>query len=168
MRLRIAFVMVAALAAGFAVCADDNKDKKPHKCPLESIMCPFHGDCEGECRKLCDKGGEALVAMHVKVAAAVKAETKKDANAHVAGTCRAAGCKECASLNEKVFGPALKARISKRMGEMNKEVKHTVKDAAGKEHEVECTFLTGKLCDACVDEMSKTCLDTMAKTAENK
>lgn len=168
MRLLMAFVMVAALGAGLALHADDNKSKK-HKCPLETIMCPFHGDCEGECRNLCDKGGEALVAVHAKVAASLKVQTKKDASAHVAGTCKVADCKECATLNDKVFGPVIKERISKRMGEMGgKEVKHTVKNASGQDSEVACTFLTGKLCDACVDEMTKSCLDKLAQTADKK
>ena len=43
MRLTMAFVFVAALAAGIALHAED---KKSHKCPLEKIMCPFKGDCE--------------------------------------------------------------------------------------------------------------------------
>ena len=162
MRLTMAIVVVAALAAGLALRAEDKK--KEHKCPLETIMCPFKGDCEGECRKLCDRGGEALVAVHQKMAVSLKATTKKDASAHIAGTCKEADCKDCASLNDKVFGPVIKAHINTRMAAMGgKAVKHSVKDSSGKTSEMTCTFLTGKLCSACVDEMTNECL---AKVAE--
>lgn len=169
MRLKTFAVLAAVLAAGLFAGADDAK-KKSHKCPLEKIMCPFSGDCEGQCRTLCDKGGEGLAAVHASVAAAVKAATKKDADAHVAGTCRTADCADCGKLNARVFGPAVKARVSARFGEMGKSVKHTVKDANGRESQVECTFLTGKLCDECVKIMSKDALEKLEelRRAETK
>lgn len=160
MRFTMFAVLAAALAAGLLAGADDAK-KNSHKCPLEKIMCPFSGDCEGQCRTLCDKGGEGLAALHASVAAAVKSATRKDADAHVAGTCKAADCAECGKLNARVFGPAVKARVSARFGEMGKSVKHTVKDAGGRESQVECTFLTGKLCDECVKIMAKDALERL-------
>jgi hypothetical protein len=162
MRLTMAVVMAAALAAGVLVSADDHK-KQGHKCPLEKIMCPLAGDCEGQCRAICDRGGEGLAAVHANVAASVKASTKKDASACVAGTCKAEGCKDCAQLNEKVFGPAVKDRVNARFGEMSKTVEHTVKDASGKETKVKCTFLTGKLCPECVNIMTKAALASLAE-----
>ena len=126
-------------------------------------MCPFKGDCCGECRSICDKGGEGLAAVHANVAASVKAATKKDASACIAGTCKVEDCKECAKLNEKVFGPAVKDRVNARFAEMSKTVKHTVKDANGKETEVKCTFLTGKLCPECVNIMTKAALASLAE-----
>jgi len=162
MRLSMAVVMAAALAAGVLVSADDSK-KKEHKCALEKIMCPFAGCCEGQCRTICDKGGEGLAAVHANVAANVKATTKKDASVCIAGTCKVEECKDCAKLNEKVFGPVVKERVNARFGEMSKTVKHTVKDANGKESEVKCTFLTGKLCAECVNIMTKAAIVKLAE-----
>lgn len=162
MRLTMAVVIAAALAAGVLVNADDSR-KNEHKCPLEKIMCPFTGDCEGQCRTICDRGGEGLAAVHANVAANVKATTKKDASACVAGTCKAEGCKDCAKLNEKVFGPVVKERINARFAEMARTVKHTVKDANGRESEIKCTFLTGKLCPECVNIMTRAAIEKLAQ-----
>lgn len=162
MRLKTFAVLAAVLAAALFAGADDAK-KKSHKCPLEKIMCPFTGDCEGQCRTLCDKGGEGLAAVRAAVAANVKSTTKKDASEHVSGACKTADCSECGKLNAKVFGPAVKARVSARFGEMGKSVRHTVKDANGRESQVECTFLTGKLCDECVKIMTRDALDKLAE-----
>lgn len=162
MRFKLFLAAALVLTAGLFVAADD-AGKKAHKCPLEEVMCPFTGDCEGQCRTICDRGGEGLAAVHANVAASIKTSTKKDASAHVAGTCKADGCKECETLNAKVFGPAVKSRVNARFAEMGKTVKHAVKDANGRESEVTCTFLTGKLCDECVRIMTKEALEKLAE-----
>lgn len=169
MKFKLAIAVAVALCTGLALRADDSR-KKAHKCPLEKIMCPFQGACEGQCRTICDKGGEGLAAVHAAVAADVKTNTKKDASACVAGTCKSEECKECAKLNEKVFGPAVKNRVNARFQEMGKKTFHTVKDANGKETKVECTFLTGKLCDECVKMMTKEAIAALAdlQKAETK
>ena len=162
MRL-MSIALVAALMAGGLASAQD-KDKKKDKCPLAGIMCPAEGCCEGVCREFCNKGGEALTALRAKVAAALK--EKKDAlAAHQVGVCKAKECKECAWVESTGIVPIFKTKVSARFGEMNKEVNHEIAGKDGKTTTVACTLLTGKLCDACVDQMKK---DALAKIEEAK
>jgi len=155
MRL-MSIALVAALVAGGLASA---QDKKQDKCGLAGIMCPAEGCCEGVCRDFCNKGGEALIALRAKVAASLK-EKKDKLAAHSVGLCKTKECKDCAWVEATGIVPVLKTKISARFGEMNKEIKHEVGKTS-----VACTFLTGKLCDACVDQMKK---DVLAKIEEAK
>lgn len=156
MRLTTLGVIGAFLVAGAALVAEE---KKSHKCPMATIMCPQQGDCSGQCRSFCDKGGEALTALRARVAAAVKEKTKADPGPHLSGACKTKECADCQKLMDGVFSPVLKDKINARFGNMNQNAKHEVQAANGKVTEVKCTFLTGKLCDACVNEMKATSLE---------
>jgi len=149
MKRTILGVAVAMLAAGTLLVAEE---KKQVKCPMADIICPEHGDCAGQCREFCDRGGEALTALRARVAAAAKVKYKMGSVDHVSGACRAKNCDACQEMMDKVFKPVIKEAITDRFGTMGGPVKHAVKKD-GKTTEVECTFLTGDLCDPCVETM---------------
>jgi hypothetical protein len=158
MRRTVLGATAAILACGLALVAEDKK-KAEHNCPLADVMCPAQGCCEGACRQICDKGGEALAAVKAKVGADYKAKSKKD-NPHLSGACKTAGCSDCKTLLDKIYASIIKDKVNARFKAMNgEEQKHEVKQSNGKVKEEKCTLLTGKLCPHCVIEMAAAALE---------
>ena len=158
MKLTIVAVAVAALMGG-AVAAQE----KAHKCAMAGILCPKEGKCEGKCREICDRAGEAMDALKGRVAASMK-----DCGCqHLGGTCKEKSCEPCASLQSGIYVPVLKAKVNARFGEMGKDVQHEVTEK-GKTTRVACTLLTGKLCDPCVDGMKKSALEKIEAMFKEK
>jgi hypothetical protein len=128
------------LATGAVLVAED---KKKHECPVADLMCPASGDCEGHCAAICDKAGEGLDAVLKAVAADVK-KLPQEAQERLA---------KDGALRKTYVGPVLTTKVNDRFAKMSEKVEHEVKKGQ-KVTKEKCTFLTGKLCSPCVDEMA--------------
>jgi hypothetical protein len=157
-KLTIVAAAVAVVMGGLVAAQE-----KAHKCAMAGILCPKEGKCEGKCREICDRAGEAMDALKSKVAASMK----ECGCPHLGGTCKESGCETCGSLQKTIYVPVLKAKVTARFGEMGKDVQHEV-SVNGKTAKVACTLLTGKLCDPCVDGMKKSALEKIEAMFKEK
>jgi hypothetical protein len=144
MKLLKAAVVLAGMVFTATLSAEDRKSGDRHDCPVGHLFCPAEGGCEGACRSICDRSGEALAAVRTNLAASIALLPKEDQARLPKGN----------DLDKEIIGPALKERVWARFASMNSTETHAV-EVNGKSETVTCTFLTGKLCAPCVEEITR-------------